>query len=209
MNKISWLVLVIWLVGCNTSDPVDTPDPVITEILPENFRVEIPNALSKMSVVAGGRVRQDSSTLRGEDIYQSLRGFIWVGESSANLIEELFEGILTAGIDTVVTFSLLSEDDDRHKDFVLNQRVRREGKRYQYELNISDEDGTKAAQIFWNLDPIEIVSILSPYNINRNEGEELADVFYRIEYTEDDKDYDATMLVLITNIPESPAQKSR
>ena len=86
---------------------------------------------------------------------------------------------------------------------LVRQRVSLDSKNYRYQIDIADEDETRAAQLFWNIDPIEIIALLKPYDINRSEDEALANVFYRIEYSEDDPIYAESMWIAITNLPES------
>ncbi len=198
------LVLIsLLLAGCNEEAALTDPeDLVLNEILPGEITLDIPDALSFNTTLAGGRVRQEG-IIEGDDIYNNLRAFIWVGESSKEILNDLFELMVIANIDSAVAFSIISDEDGRQKDFELKQRTSLDSRNFRFQMNVNDEDGSRAAQLFWNTNPIEIVAFLKPYDINRTEEESLADLFYKIDYTQDDSDYEESMLVSISNIPES------
>lgn len=198
------LVLSIILSNCNDKDLDQTkPDPVLNNsIVPDDYVIDIPDALSFDVSLAGGRVLQDN-TIAGEDIYESLRGFIWVGESSVEILVELFNNIFNAEVENLISFSVTSDDDGRQKDFLINQNSTFEQVDFRYDLTMTDADGSLAARILWSLDPVEIVAILSPYHINRNEDASLENAVLRIDYSEDDDDYNETMQVAISGLPEA------
>ncbi|MDA0194882.1 MAG: hypothetical protein O2887_07145 [Bacteroidetes bacterium] len=199
----SLIVLIIASIinGCGSKYDQTKPDDILdSSILPKEYRVDIPNAISFDSSIPEGRVRQ-VDFISGGDIYESLRGFIWVGESAADILEELFAGILDADIDNLVEFSVISDDDGRQKDLTVRQRVSYGGVDYRYELNAYDEDGERAAQILWNIDPIEVIAVLSPYDINRNDNPSNIDVLLRIDYSEVLSDYEVAMTIHISGVP--------
>jgi len=199
--KLSIVLFITSIIhGCGSKYDQTKPDEILdSSILPREFRVDIPNSISFNASIPDGRVRQDDF-ISGEDIYESLRGFIWVGESASDILEELFAGILSADIDNLVEFSVISDDDGRQKDLTVSQRVSYGGVDYRYELNAYDEDGERSAQILWNTDPLEVVAVLSPYNINRNDNPSNIDVLLRIEYSEVLSDYEAAMTIYISGV---------
>ncbi len=195
------IIIASIIYACSSKYDQTKPNDILdTSILPAEFRVDIPDALSFDISIPEGRQRQDE-IISGGEIYESLRGFIWVGESAGDILEELFTGILSANVDNLVEFSVLSDNDGRQKYFAVSQRVSYDGINYRYELNAIDEDGERAAQILWNTKPIEVVAILNPYNINRNDNPNFADVLLRIDYTEGHSDYEAAMTVYISDVP--------
>ncbi len=198
------LLVLVW--GCSEDDGGPAPDfngGLSSDIFPSTFTVDIPDALSfDGNAPASGRISHDEEFDGGADIYEALRIFIWVGEASAEILEGTITEIVAHDFDNLVAFSLISDDDGRQKDFEIKQQVTYGGQSFEFELTMFDEDGAQGAQLIWSRDPARVVAILRPYDIDRTEGMGSKDVFYQIEYAENQGDYEASMVVSITNIQE-------
>jgi len=72
-------------------------------------------------------------------------------------------------------------------------------------LTVSDEELGTALQLFWNTNPLEIIAILQPgafdFSTIRNPN-----AMIKIEYSENDPDYDKTMIVSITKMDSTSRQ---
>lgn len=177
-------------------------------IVPAKFKVDVPESLTKTP--ANGRTKNGLSKdeLNGNEIYEALSAYIQIGEGSAEIIEAIMEGIGNIGIHGVIFIAFESDDDSRVKNLTVTENSDFEGKNYQYQLTITDadsegnDDGGKAMQVFWNLDPVEGTAILKPYNIDRVKDINAGDAIYRIDYSEvETNGYDAHMIVSISNLP--------
>lgn len=188
-------------------------NPEITssqDILPEAFRVDIPQAISNSQFASGGRAgRAKEDSLQGNEIYGNLNTFIEIGEGSSKLVEEIIIGLKKHKLDRVITLSFVSEDDDRVKNLTVVADVDFEGKTWEYQLTVTDAesegnpDGGKAMQIFWNKGkPIMGIAIVHLFNINHKENPQAGDAIIRIDYSEEsDLGYDAEMEVRISGLP--------
>ena len=170
--------------------------------IPDKFSVDIPSAISQFNDGLNGRVAGDGDgVIEGEEIYAALPHFIRLGEASAEIVE--FTLIVGAVLEAanIRTFTTDDGDDGRAKRFDINEDITRGGVNYQYELTMRDvEDDELGLQLLWNSDPaVEGVGILRPYYIDRTENEDI-DAFVRINYSEIDPTYDATMTVSIAGV---------
>ncbi|NBC84113.1 MAG: hypothetical protein GVY19_12160, partial [Bacteroidetes bacterium] len=148
-------------------------------------------------------------SLQGNDIYANLNLFIAVGESAAEVVEEIILSIAVNDLDEPKSLTFEGEDG-RKKDVEITESQVYAGITYDFGLTIKDKvieeetgNGT-AMQVYWNnaaLNDIDGVAILKPAYINLNDSSELADAMYRIHYNETTNDYDAEMLVEIAGIP--------
>jgi hypothetical protein len=186
-------------------NPVAEPQ---ADLLPANFGIDIPSTISNQGAISGraaGRVTED--ILQGNDVYQNLETFIWVGESAADIVGDIINSIRQHNIDRILTLSYESDDDGRVKNLVVVESPEYEGVVYQYGLTITDadsegnEDGGYAMQIFWNNNPIKGVALLKPYNIDRLHDADAGEAIVKIEYdSESSLGYDAHMIVSIANL---------
>jgi len=201
------LAFTMFLTGCgDDDDDMMGSNPPLTEVssneLPDPGQVvlDVPDVLSSdVQVNINGRVNQED--INSDGIYELMRLFVYVGETSAEIVREILLGVIASDIDNLIEFSLISDDDDRRKDFFINQNVTFEGVDYQFELEAFDEDGAQAFQMVWNRSPLLGVAILKPFDIDRNEDESNRDVFLRIDFGVDREGYENFMEVSITNIP--------
>ena len=181
------------------------------DILPEVFRVDIPQAISNSLFVAGGkqagRTKEDS--LQGNEIYGNLNTFIALGESAAEVTEEIIIGLKKYKLDRVLTLSVVSDDDGRVKNLVVVADPEFEGQTWEYQLTVTDAesegnaDGGKAMQIFWNKSrPFKGIAIIKLFNANRRENPDAGEATVRIDYSEEGNlGYDAHMEVRVSGLP--------
>lgn len=205
-----WILVVGLLVfaGCESNED---PDPNNGSILPQEFGVDIPKALSQdfessaNKIRVNGRVMVD--TLDGNEIYGHLNSFIWLAEGASELVEEIIAGIVIHGIDQAMVLTVESDDDGRAKNIEVLENVTFEGNPYEFQLTITDadsegnDDGGIGIQIFWNRSPIQGVAIMKPYNIDRVENPDPNDARIRIDYSQaGERGYEAHMIVAISGL---------
>ena len=183
LQKLSFnllsLLFIAGVVLLSSCEGNENPTPQGESILPENFSVDIPSAISDKDLVTSGRygnARTAADTLRGNDIYEHLGTFIHVGEAAAEIVEDIITGIRIYNIDRPMVLSFEGDDDGRTKNLVVEADADFDGEVWDFVLTITDadsegnEDGGKALQIFWNhtTNPIKGIAILKPFNIDRD-----------------------------------------
>lgn len=175
-------------------------------ILPEEFSIDIPDAISFEAPENTGS--KSVEPINGNLIYLHLAHFICIGEGGGEIVEDIIKGIVRFGINKPMSLSFTSDDDGRIKNLEVMENPYFEGETWEFQLNITDaesetnEDGGFAMQIFWNRRPIRGVAILKPYNIDRNNEENLPAAVFRIEYSRaGERGYDAHMLVAASGLP--------
>ncbi len=190
-------IIVFGVISCSE-------DELAQDVLdiPEKFSVDIPSAISNSTGGLNARTSGDGDgVIEGEEIYAALPHFIRLGEASAEIVEvTLVVGAVLEALN-IRSYTLDEGDDGRAKRFDITENVTRGGVDYQYEMTMRDvADDQLALQLLWNSDPVvEGVGILRPYYIDRDENEDI-DAFVRINYTEDDPIYEATMTVSISGV---------
>ena len=197
---LSMIACTIGFQSCKKNDAV----PEVEEsIIPGNFMVDIPQSISDVNASKSG-----SDTLNGNEIYQHLRTFIHVGESSAMIVNHIMFAIKVHKINKAMSLSYTSDDDGRAKNLVVLENADFDGKTWEYQLTITDvlsesnADGGKGIQVFWNQNPVEGIAIMKPYNTDRTENAVIPDAIFRIDYSEAGQyGYDAHMIVSIANLP--------
>ena len=190
------------IISCENNDDYVVPEG---SILPENFKVDIPDALSRQGD-PNARIAVD--TLDGNVVYMHLRNFIHAGEEAADIVQDIIKSIVLYGINKPMSLSFEGEEDGRIKNLDVVETSFFDGEEWEFELNITDaasegnEDGGKAIQIFWNRNPIKGIAILKPYNIDRNSHLHAEDAIFSITYSEaGDHGYDAHMIIQASNLP--------
>ena len=176
-------------------------------ILPERFKVDVPNSISN-NVKSASFKSTEGDTLNGNDIYGSLAYFIAIGEGSADLVEAIMWHIKVYKIENVIELTYTSDEDSRVKHLSVISDVVFQDKSYEYQLTITDvesegnNDGGIGMQVFWNNDPISGIALIKPYNLNREDDADAGDAMYSVEYSEEGMgDYEAYMIIQIADIP--------
>jgi hypothetical protein len=207
VNAISILTLTMVLIlfqSCqkNEVEPLDENK----NIMPERFAVDIPSSISSYSFYKDSNV----DTLQGNDIYNHLRTFIYVGESAAGIVGDIILAIGLYNLNQPISFSFTSEDDGRLKQVEIIENAVFENYTWQYKMTITDEgqdaNENTAMQIFWDKNPIKGIALLNPYNIDRNTDPIFMETMYRIDYSEAGNfGYTHHMIVTIDDLPlENP-----
>lgn len=198
------LIMIALLFQSCEKNEID-PNNQNKDILPERFKVDIPNSISSVSYYKDANV----DTLQGNDIYEHMRNFIHIGEHAADIVGEIILAISWHHLNQPMFFSFTSDEDGRVKHVEIIENSEFEGTVWQYQMTISDE-GTEmntgksntAMQIFWNKAPIKGIAILNPYNIDRTVEPEMSQAMYRIDYSEaGDMGYEHHMIVTIGGLP--------
>ncbi len=165
--------------------------------------MDIPTALSNTNGGLSARVAGDGDGIIEEnEIYAAVPHFIRLGEASAEIVEvTLIVGAMLEQLN-IRSYEFTDESDQRAKRIDLTENATRGGVDYEFEMTILDvEDGALALQLLWNSsNGVEGIGIMQPYNINRVENLNAPDAFYKISYSENDPNYEATMLVSISGI---------
>ncbi len=207
VNVIAVLTLIMVIIlfqSCrkNDVDPLNEPE----NILPERFTVDIPSSISSYSYYKDSNV----DTLQGNDIYNHLRTFIYVGESAADIVGDIILAIGLYNLNQPMSFSFTSEDDGRLKQVDIIENAVFENYTWPYKMTITDagQDANEktAMQIFWDKNPIKGIALLNPYNIDRNTDPIFMETMYRIDYSEAGEfGYSHHMIVTIDRLPlENP-----
>ena len=186
--------------SCNKDiDPIDPNQG----ILPERFKVDIPSSISSSFTA-----KSANDTLQGNDIYNHLTSFIWVGEHAADIIGEIINVVSANNLSQPMSFSFVSDDDYRTKQVVIVETSEFDGTIWEYQMTISDDGQgntsteNKALQLFWNTTPIKGIALMNPYNLNRTTDTSYIETMYRIEYSEAvELGYERHMLVAIEGLP--------
>jgi hypothetical protein len=168
-------------------------DPITKAITPARFRIKIPDAISSPDLQKS--IKTD--TIQGEDIYKMLRYFIYAGDASATLVEQIIISIQQNNI-TEAGSSTYVGDDGRTKDIVITESVSYDSNNWDFFMEITDE-GNEAMQLFWNADPIYGICIFKPAEMNHDLNQQL-DAMYKVEYSEEDVTYDKTMEISICSL---------
>ncbi len=203
---LATLVLVAGMMACEQNPGIEQP----ASILPDKFGIDIPSSISNNGNISG-RISNGRSSgedvLQGDDIYQHLETFIYIGESAADIVEEIIAGIRQHNINSALTLTYNSDDDGRAKTLVVVEGDTYEGITYEFSLTITDtdsegnQDGGYAMQIFWDRSPIKGVAIIKPANLDFVHEADAGEAVYKIEYdSESDLGYDAHMIVSIVDL---------
>jgi len=185
--------MILSFVSCEEND-------ADSSLLPKNFTLDVPEALSYSST--GARIAEDE--VNGGIVYALLGVYVYFGESSAMLVQEFITFLRqNPGLTKINSFTYTSEDDGRTKSATIEEDGVYGGITYQYKLTIMDQLENMAFQLFWNKSPVSGIAIMSPYNIDRTNDVVDPEVMFSIEYTEEDSVYDKVMIVSVSgNGPE-------
>lgn len=198
IKALLFLALCLFI-GCSEDD-----ESTSSIVIPGSFTIDIPEALSTMEDgTLRGRLNGDGDgIIEGNEIYESVRFFIAVGEQSAEIVEDILVVARALERENIVEFTFTSDDDGRNKRLELARDVTRDGQSYQFEMVMFDvEDNAQAIQLLWNTNPVEGIAILRPFDFDRTAGTTATDAFIRIDYSEISTEYEATMMVSISGLP--------
>jgi len=177
-------------------------------ILPERFKVDIPNALSNTNFKSTTFKGTEADTVNGNMIYGNLNTFIAVGEAAADIVVASIWAIHFYEIEDVIFLSYTSDEDKRVKNLEVIKDVEFRNRTWEYQMIITDaesegnDDGGIGMEIFWNTDPIEGIALFKPYNLNRKDKEMGPDAIAAIEYSEKGTgDYETYMIIEIAGLP--------
>lgn len=197
LKLIALTVSFSFLVACSSDDGVASQVDI-----PSRFSIDIPTPISSNTGNLSGRTSGDGDgVIEGNEIYESLRYFIHLGDQSADILELTLKVGAALEANNVRSYTFVSDDDEREKRIDITENVTRGGVSYEYEMTMVDtENENQALQLLWNTNPISGVGILKPYNIDRLDNDTSEDAFFRIDYSEDDATYDATMTISISGV---------
>lgn len=204
-SRIIAIALTFFAIACDP-EPIenDNDKPIVenSSTITSDFVIDIPSAISHPKKASAQRPLEDSTVYDGSVIYENLASFIYVGETSAEVIQKIVAVIKQFKLDKEISFTYVSDEDGRTKTVEIIKNITRNNKNYAYELLISDSDKSKALQMVWNESPKEGVVVLSPYDINRREPIDLKDTRYQVEFDEKSTEYDKKMIVSISDFPQ-------
>jgi hypothetical protein len=182
-------------------------------ILPERFKVDIPNSLSNTNFKSTTFKGTEADTVNGNIIYGHLNTFIAVGEAAADIVVASIWAIHFYEIEDVIFLSYTSDEDKRVKNLEVIKDVEFRDRTWEYQMTITDaesegnDDGGIGMEIFWNNDPIEGIALFKPFNLNRKDNEMGPDAIAAIEYSEKGTgDYESFMIVEIAGLPIEEAK---
>lgn len=199
---IAVLGMTLFFTSCKKNESTIAEPVARTNKVPSNFKVSIPSSISEDR----GSRSTAGDTLKGNDIYGHLGTFIHIGEGAADVVQNIMRGISHHKIDRAMTTSF-DGDDGRTKYLEVVENTSYLGKDYALGLTISDElsmsneDGGKAIQVFWNSSPaVEGIAILKPKNIDSRDDQDQTAIF-SVEYSETGElGYDAHMIVQVAGL---------
>ncbi len=203
MKNLKWIVpgilsILFVFASCQPENNSNTGD-----IVPSSFKIDIPNSISD----ASSKKSTAEDTLSGGETYEHLRTFIHIGESAADLVQELILAIGKHELNKAMEFTFTSDDDAREKNVSIIENTTFESSEWEYQLTMTDVDSESNAdggfglQMFWNTDPVDGIAIISPKNLNFNETGNWAQALFRVDYSEAGKmNYEKHMIVSITNL---------
>lgn len=203
MKKINLILSVVFALAIAFTGCKKDKELTKADIIPQNFKVDVPASLTNSAAKA-----DKDGVLNGNDIYGHLTTFIAVGNGSADIVQSIMRAIRQYDLDQAMSFSYQSDEDGRTKNVVIIENSEFEGSNWEYQLTMTDADsetnadGGKAMQIFWNNSPVKGIAILKPFNFNKEDQDEWSgeNTMYRIDYSEVDAIYDATMKVYISGL---------
>lgn len=202
MKNIKVITVIITLStivfsGCGKDESGDS--------LPDNITIGISDAISFPVSGSGKSANLGVDPLTGEEIYLHLRNFIYLGELSADLVQDMMLSLKKHNITHSTTFSYESIYDGKNKNVVVKENVSINDTTWDFCITVSDEELGTAFQLFWNTNPLEVIAILQPrafdFSTTRNPN-----AMIKIEYSENNPDYDKTMIVSITRMDSTSRQ---
>ena len=201
---ITGLAVIVCFLSCRK----ETSAPVAVNIVPVQFKVDIPSAINYPA--GSDKLLTIPDSVNGYAIYQKLRFFVSVGDSAASIIQAMMTAIGKYNITKPMQLSYKGKDDSRAKLLVETDNVTFEGTSWQHSISITDIiDSALAMKIFWNLNPVSGIAILKPYEINKSgRNLNLPNTLYRIDYSEAGTGgYNAQMKISLSGLPPDTANE--
>ena len=195
--RFAFLLLgLLFLSYCGSDDGVTEQIAI-----PDTFTVDIPSSLSSPTGTLSGRTSGDGDgVIEGDEIYESLRHFINIGEQSAEIVEYVLQVGAALEQANVTTFTFTGDEDGREKRIDIVRNSTRGGVTFDYEMTLVDtEEDDRALQMLWNTSPMTGIAILNPYQLERT-TDTSPDVHVRVDYSTINDIYDEFMLVTISGI---------
>ena len=197
-HKILLISIIFSLIiaGCQR-EMINTEE----NILPATFTIEIPQSIS-----FDDEAKED--TIDGSRIYSHMRKFIYVGQMSANLVNNIINKIRQYGLNGETSFSYTGQDGDI-KTVYIRSNATYQGRKWQYKMSIYDAqsdtpDNGLAMTVFWNNDPVEGIAIVKPDLANKSWSNRWKGATYKVwfsENPENTKGYDQIMVIWISHLP--------
>lgn len=176
----------------------DTETPETVSILPTSFNVEVPSSLASSSGLKAGDL-----SINGNDLYEMMRAFVFVGHSSAAIIHEFIGVIALYQIDRPMEFTYISGDDNRAKELIVTANETFENIEYEYKMVVRDIQNplspATGLEMYWNRSHANGVAIMQFYNLNRTDTKN-TNARIRIDYSESSSTYDKQMIVAIAGL---------
>lgn len=197
LKLIALLLSFSFMISCSDNDGIKSSVDI-----PSQFSVDIPESISENAGGLSGRTSGDGDgIIEGNEIYESLRHFIHLGEESAEILELTLKVGAVLEANNIRSYTFVGDDDSREKRIDIAENVTRGGVSYAYEMIMVDtENNDQAVQLLWNTNPVVGVGILKPFNIDRTDQDVDQNAFLRIDYSEQDDNYDATMTISIAGV---------
>lgn len=191
--------LILGLTACQKTNITDDKN-----IVPSSFNIDIPTSISSDD----GQKAATTDSLGGQEIYRHMRFFIYTGEKSAQVLQQIMETIRERNLSQPMSFSFTSGDDNRVKNVVIVEKGTYNGYTYQYRLTMTDaelesaSDAGLAMQVYWDKDPVQGVAVIKFRNLNANSYSLWGDGMALINYSQvPEGDYTQTMTVELSDLP--------
>ncbi|MBL4715590.1 MAG: hypothetical protein JKX95_03065 [Bacteroidia bacterium] len=199
MKKLtSYLVPVIAIVlmfyACGKDDDNNNSTNV-SNILITTMSVDIPDAISGAS---NGKTSGTNESLEGNEIYEHMRFFVNVGESAAEIVDNIITAINKNNLSGPAEFTFTA-DDGRTKIVTIVANEFYDGENWEFFLEMLDQDSSKALQVFWDTSTVKGIAILDPDKIDITNTDN-PDLMGKVEYSEVESGYDKRMIVTLSGL---------
>ncbi|MBP7496794.1 MAG: hypothetical protein KA792_03930 [Bacteroidales bacterium] len=200
-NKTLILLALFGLIYV-TSCKKDKDDSDTTKsLLPSKMTVDIPEALNYPEQGKKATATDSITPIKGNDIYRNLRTFINVGAGGAKIVNDIIYAVAKNNI-TKIQEATFTGEDGKTKYLKVYLSPKTDSITWQYGLTIKDFDNSNAFQLFWNQKPIKGIAIfhIAKFDHNNLFGKLHPYGMIRIDYSEDQTNYDKQMIVSIANL---------
>jgi hypothetical protein len=196
LNYLAAIALSLIVVTACKKDKTETKETP-KKIVPTTMTVDVPSSISAQNLSKSAK----GNELKGDDIYRSLRGFVWIGANGAKIINGLCY-IVQAYDLTKVTTVTFTGGDGKLKTLTMTQNPTIGGATWEWEMQVTDYDGSKALQFYWNVSPVKGVAIFQASKLNHTDifSAIHANAIIKIEYSEAEANYSKQMIVTIDSL---------